>query len=548
MATTRKAAFRAVDVADLPKQGISYTRYSTEEQGSTADQQGVNEELADEHGIEIVASFHDEGLSRTLNERPGLLDGFDFLETHPKVRFIIVNELERMTAGIDQRAQVTRLSKRLGITIVTEDMGMIDPHDEEKMHEADERAVRSKAEVLKIRRRVRRSLRQKVRNGSSVIMRPPYGVRMVPLVTDDGVTLPSGMTMIDSNGKKVSSGRVELHPDEYPILVRMFEWSADGVGLSEIARRLNAEGIPTKSQKGQWSSATVVGILDNLFYKGEMIWGLHETRRDEDGKKYRVVRPKGDPGRIDMKSPLGAIIDPVTWDLAKSKRDGIAASFNTAERQRQPRQVLDGRVYCLRCGHKMYGRNNADKRARAQGVIRWAYVCHSSRPAFQPMPGFTNCTSSHSMTLKAILAALADFESPDVQIEVARGVSDTATKAAKRRERAKIDKARADISRAEDLAMDGDISKDKLRQRKAECEAIIMEAEARIAAISEVGGSTGEVEIGPISEAGLDGFGELAAALQDEDISIERRIAWLDRFGLEKVYVDKPLLRLQLRD
>lgn len=544
MATPRNAHIPIAQVEAAPKRGVSYTRYSTEDQGSTADQQGINEEIADEHEIAIVASFHDEGLSRSLNERPGLIDVFDYLETHPEVRYLHVNELERMTAGIDQRAQVTRLCKRLGITIVTEDMGMIDPHDEDKMHEADERAIRSKGEVLKIRRRVKRTLRQKVRNGSAVIMRPPYGVRMVPLVTEDGIELPSGVSMIDSNGKKVTSGRIELHPEEYPVLVQMFEWSAAGIGLGEIARRLNAEGIRTKSGKGQWSSQTVVGILDNLFYKGEMIWGLHETRRDEDGNKYRVVRPKGDPGRIDMKSPLGAIIDPVMWDLAKSKRQAYSVVFRPTERQRQARQVLDGRVYCLRCGHKMYGRNNAEKRAREQGIVRWAYVCHSMRPSFQPKPGFEKCSDPHTITLKAILERLAEFESPDTQIEVVRGISDSAVKTAKRRERKKIDKARAAIERAEDLALEGDISKEKMRQRKAEAQATIMEAEARIAAMGE----TQEVVIEPIQEAVLDGFRELVTAITDEDVPLARRVAWLDQFGLERVYVDKPLLRLQLRE
>ena len=199
--------------------------------------------------------------------------------------------------------------------------------------------------------------------------------------------------MIDSSGKRINSGQIELHPDEYPHLIRIFDWSAEGVGVGEIARRLNAgyddhPPIRTKTGRGQWSSATVRTILDNAFYKGEMTWGLQETRRDENGKKYAVVRPKGDPGRVDMKSPLGAIIDPSTWDLAKAKREATASLFKPQERQRQPKQVLDGRVYCLRCGHKMYGRNGANTTDRRKGRVIWTYLCHSRRPDFKERPGF----------------------------------------------------------------------------------------------------------------------------------------------------------------
>lgn len=543
MATPKKSALLASTEEDQPKLGISYTRYSTEEQGSTPEQQGINEELAAEDEIGVVASFHDEGLSRSLSERPDLMSAFEYLETHRNVRYLIVNELERLTAGIGQRQKIAALCKRLGVTIVTEDMGAIDPHDDEKMHIADRRAVDSEGELLKVRRRTKRSLRSRVRSGRSVVMRPCYGIRMVPLVTPDGIELPSGVAMIDGSGRRINSGAIELHPDEYPHLAQMFQWSAEGVGLGEIAKRLNDRHVPTKTGRGKWSSATVVGILNNPFYKGEMIWGLQETRRDENGKKYYVIRRKGDPGRLDMKSPLGAIIPEETWELAKIMREARANTFNVGERQRQPRQVLDGRVYCLRCGHKMYGRNDTSRTARDRGHINWNYLCHSNRPAFQPRPGFTKCVERHSISLRTILETLADYDAPDAGITVVRGVSSDGVRAAKRREYERIDKARADINRAEDLALDGDISKSKLREKKAECEATIEDAERRIVSLGE----PQEVVIEPIQTAVLDGFRELVAGLADDEIPLSMRIAALDRFGLEKVSVDKPLLRLQLR-
>lgn len=548
MATPRRSALHAADLDDLPKYGVSYTRYSTEEQGSTDEQQAINEELAAEHEVTIEkgASFHDEGLSRSLSERPGLLALFDYLEEHPNVRYLMVNELERLTAGIGQRQQITSLCKRLGITIVTEDIGSIDPYDDEKMQEADERSVRSQGEVLKIRRRTKRSLRSRVRSGKSVIMRPPYGVRMVPLVTPEGIELPSGVAMIDSSGKRINSGKIEIHPEEFPHLTQMFEWSAAGVGLTEIARRLNEMGVRTKTGRGQWASSTVVYILDNPFYKGQLTWGLQETRRDEHGKKFTVVRRKGDPGRIDMESPLGAIIDADLWDRAKAQREATADVFRVGQRQRVPRQPLDGRVFCLRCGHKMYGRNDASTAAKARGHTNWVYVCHSARPAHHPRPGFAfdRCIERHSMSLRAILETLALFDTPHVKVYVVRGVSDDGVERARKRAVARIEDARAELDRAEDFALKGLIGPDKLMATKGNCEGIIAEAERQLARLGESLGAPME----PIQTAVVDGFGEFVTLIADDSIPLSVRVAALDDFGLEKVYVDKPLLRLQLRD
>lgn len=192
------------------KLGVGYTRYSTEEQGSTAEQRTINEGIAADHGITLRETFTDEGVSRTLADRPGLREVFDYLEANRDVRYLVVNELERITSGVGQRQQITALCKRLGITLATEDVGLIDPHDEDAMYDADLRAVNAKGEVLKVRRRTRRNLRAKVVSGSTVAMRPAYGVRMKPLVVD-GVELPSGMPAF-VGGRKVRSGGVGVAP------------------------------------------------------------------------------------------------------------------------------------------------------------------------------------------------------------------------------------------------------------------------------------------------------------------------------------------------
>lgn len=542
MVAQRKRAIQAQRRAVDVKYGVSYTRYSTEEQGSTADQLAINDELADEDGIVLVARFEDEGLSRSLSERQGLVAMFDYIQSHPNVRYIIVNELERLTAGVGQRAEVVRLCKKHDVTIVTEDIGTIDPWDDEKMQEADERAVRSQGEVLKIRRRTKRSLRARARNKTSVIFRPPYGVRMVPLVLDDGTVLPSGASMIDASGKRINSGKIELHPDEHPHLLRIFQWAAEGVALGDIARRLNAEGVRTKMGVNGWRGSTVRGIVNNAFYKGELVWGRNEVRRHENGKRFLVERDADDPGRVDRESPLGAIVDPRAWDAAQVHRE--AARTHRSERTRLPRQVLDGLVYCDRCGFKMYGRNQAGSASRKAGHVYWSYVCHSQQRTQGVDDG--RC-KQHTMSLAAILAGLAAFQDTDGgSVTVRSGQSGYNERAGRARAQARIDEAKAEWSRAQDFALKGLLDADKLAEAKARCEAEVAEGERVLA---ELGSPVKAVEVQPLATlVDAKGFLALIELLRDDEIPLATKRQALDKFGVEKIYVDKPLLRLDLRD
>ncbi len=274
--------------------GVDYSRFWDEKRESITEKHGINREVAADAEVHLVRFFADPDVSRVLSDRPGLNEMVEYLEAHREVGFIVVNKLDRLTAGVSQRSQIVALCQRLRVTILTEDIGAIDPCYDDKMHEADQGAVAVKGEVLKVRRRVRRNLRQKV-IGGTVAMRPAFGTRMKPLTFPDGTELPSGARYVDRSGRIVRSGVLEVHPTELPSLVKMFEWADQGATSESIARRLTAEGVKTKSGKDAWSPNSVRGILSTPLYKGKMR-GVQATKRYGDGRTYLEVRPKGDPG------------------------------------------------------------------------------------------------------------------------------------------------------------------------------------------------------------------------------------------------------------
>lgn len=498
--------------------GVAYERFSTDNQSSTKEQMAVNEEIAEEAGGSIVRHFNDEGIPRSLSERPGLLEMFEYVEQHTEIKFVVVNELERLTAGISQRAKVTSMFKRLGITLLTEDMGLIDPHDEDKMHEADRRAVASAGEVLKIRRRTRRALRQKARSGVS-IMRPPYGVA------------------------SLGGGSLEVHPDEYPWLMQMFEWAAQGMSLGEIRRRLDASDVPTKSGKANWSTTAIRGILDNPFYKGQMVWGQRRTPRDEDGRKYSELRAVGDTEIVTRESPLGELVSVATWDRVQQLKE--AQLKVTRVRQTRDPRVLDNRIFCARCGYKMYSRDNG---RRGAGQSQWQYTCHTpSRPARKPLPEFNNflCKTPHSVSMRHLLAALAGTPSTGglvIDEHVLRGQQGNADRRRTRLE-TEIIEAQKRKSNAQQLGVMGAIPFEMVLQTNITEDAAIAASQHARAELSFV-----QVEVRPFAGAYADLTAKVGQQLEDTTIPVQDRMALLDEAGLDRIYVDKPVLRLHFRD
>ena len=243
---------------------------------------------------------------------------FEYVEQHDEIKYVVVNELERLTAGISQRAKVTSVCKRLGITLLTEDMGLIDPHDEDKMHEADQRAVASAGEVFKIRRRTRRALRQKARNGVS-IMRPP--------------TAPACRAAGWWRSTRTSTRGS----------ITMFDWAAAGVSLGEIVRRLDA-GASDQGRQAPLERRCCPRNPGRIrSTRGEMTWGRRRTLRDEDGRKYREaatrrVTPRSSlasrPWASSSRSRLGT----------RSRSQGGPAEGHARPPEPQPKRTRQPRV------------------------------------------------------------------------------------------------------------------------------------------------------------------------------------------------------------
>ncbi len=396
-----------------PGVGVAYARFSTDRQSSVEDQHRLNQTLAQEWGVRLLAHFSDEAQSRSLSERRGLTGLLEFVREHREVGFIVVNELERITGDLRQRVVLSDICQELDVAILTED-GKVDPFDEEHQQGADERAVGASAEVRKVRKRTRRSMKAKVVAGT-VMMRPAFGTRMKPVLGPDGQPVPRGMRVV-VNGKVLRSGVLEVDEGELPWLRRMFEWVADEqCSLDEVARRLTAAGVPTKTGGTSWSRSTVRGILTNPLYRGEYVWGRQKTVHTAKGK-WLVERREDDPERLKLDSPLGALVSVAMWHRANEVISGRSGVRVHQRRRVNAARPFDGLVFCGRCGHKMYGRADEKRRKDGSRPDTWRYYCIATRPGYGPVAGYgPPCRRSNAVSEKKIIDELAKLAADPTQ-------------------------------------------------------------------------------------------------------------------------------------
>jgi site-specific DNA recombinase len=134
------------------------------------------------------------------------------------------------------------------------------------------------------------------------------------------------------------AARLVVIQDQAQIVRRIFRMTADGLGLSRLARQLNAEGIPGPQRLSdveverlhtagkpvpvnQWSISGVREVLHRDLYRGVVTFG--KVRRT--GPKTRVKLPK-DQWQTRQDESL-RIVDQDLWDAAHTRIAATGSNF-----------------------------------------------------------------------------------------------------------------------------------------------------------------------------------------------------------------------------
>jgi DNA invertase Pin-like site-specific DNA recombinase len=196
-----------------------------------------------------------------------------------------------------------------------------------------------------IRDRTQAGKIQRIRGGQQMHARPAFGYAADP----------------SARGRWVAS------PAEAAVVREVFALAASGVPAGAIVRRLNAAGLRTRSGR-EWSQRSLLWILHNRTYLGEVVYGRTSLRTAEGGRRVRVRNAV--PRVAGPTAAAPALVDRETFARAQAAIAAHRARFaGEGRRAAGSPHLLTGLARCP-CGAAM-----VYKAGRSGGH----YVCARTR-------------------------------------------------------------------------------------------------------------------------------------------------------------------------
>ena len=325
------------------------------------------------------------------------------------------------------------------------------------------------------------------------------------------------------------------------VVQRIFRMSVSGLGPTQIAKRLKADGVltPSEYQRGngvncptklpeyphKWCSHTVAEILDRQEYVGDTV--NFRTYRQSFKLKKQLDRPQEEWKVFPNTHP--AIIDRETFALVQNLRQHRRRPTRTGAVS-----MFSGLLYCADCGSKLgYSATNNYKREQAY------FFCSGYRKN-------TDLCSAHYIREKVVAQLVLEglqrllwyvqvYEERFAQEQMERfGLQEKRELTAKRRE---LDKAKQRVSEIDQLIQKSyeDMSKGLLSEERFATLSLSLEAEQKQLKMAI-----------PAMEASLDATTDKAADLQ-RFIERARQVTRLTELTpeivhefIEKIVVSKP--------
>ncbi len=212
-------------------------------------------------------------------------------------------------------------------------------------------------------------------------------------------------------GKPKLAGR-EIIPEEARVVEQGFDLCISGICDYEIARKLNQQGVPSKSG-GKWHPLTVRRMLTNSGYMGVTYYGKERVQKVKNSTK-RVRTPRDESEWIPVPGFTPPIISEATFDLAQRKRKEPKSRPGKAI---EP-YLLSGHLLCGYCNTPMVGTTMNRK-----------YRYYRCRATYHTATGPKQCSAPYIPYAK-LEAAVWDttarvLEQPDVVLAEMRRLTDT---------------------------------------------------------------------------------------------------------------------------
>ncbi len=304
--------------------------------GSIKNQQAILEKYAQENGFKNTRVFIDDGWSGTNFARPAFTEIMELAEKG-LIGTLIVKDHSRLGRN---RLIVGQLLEEGFDNLGVRYIAIMDNIDTAKgiSQIVPMQDLFTEWHAQNTSQKVRNVFKSKGMSGAPLTTNPPFGYLKDPEDKNSWI--------VDEDAAK--------------IVRQIFAWCVDGLGPTQIAKRLKAAKVLTPTEHWlsigrncskppavpyNWCSATVADILGKQEYCGDTV-NFRSTRKSFKNKK-KIERPP-EEWKI-FKDTHPAIIDREVFDLVQELRkhrrrptkSGIVSPFS-------------GLLYCADCGEKLY--------------------------------------------------------------------------------------------------------------------------------------------------------------------------------------------------
>ena len=322
-----------------------YCRLSSEdgadhESMSIGNQRALLTEYVEKQGWEVVDTYIDDGFSGTNFDRPGFQRMIADIEKG-RINLVITKDLSRLGRNYIMCGQYTEIYfPERHVRYIALNDGVDTLNQTSSLDITPFKHILNDMYAKDISTKIKSTLHTKARRGEYLGALDPYGYLRHP----------------DDKHKLI------INEETAPIVRRIFEMSAAGMGSRSICTVLNDEGIlspaeytrfrkhdPTKDgefvRKRFWCQTYLRSILKNEMYVGCMVQGRQYTPSYRSKKREPV--PKEDWIVVpDMHEPI------VTRELFDEAQKKMQARKKVIKPLDEPR-LFSGLFYCEACGTAM---------------------------------------------------------------------------------------------------------------------------------------------------------------------------------------------------
>ncbi len=359
---------------------IAYVRCSTDmQEASIPEQKKSIEKYAQEHDLEIMRYFEDEGRSgRNAEERPAFMEMMEYVKAHNDFKFVLVYDVSRW-GRFENPKEATyweMVCEKVGKKVKYCTEGYINDDSMgafiTKVVKDSEASEYSK----KLSKASFRGLKHYAERGYHVGGGRKYGYARL-LLDENGKPIK---VLADGERKAIKTQRVRLvkgDPEEVRTVQRIYDMYVNkNYGIGNICKALNAEGISSPRKKG-WSKSTVWIILHDETYIGWVVWNRHVFKNLQE-KNNGWIKYKPQTEWVICKDAHEPIIEEKLFKAVQAKtrqayKGGLSRLKGGGNGYYTP-YLLSGIIKCAKCNSNFQGRVAMHKSKKKTYETRY-YIC-----------------------------------------------------------------------------------------------------------------------------------------------------------------------------